>query len=248
MDSKTAWETAMQKFRRATDETQQSGYLKDQNYFQSQSGMYRYLTAFLSNPTQIMNLQLETIDDIRFGKGARKEAAKQKLARQIFINHILVPMLMTAITQFFRHGRDFDEYEWEDFVIASMLGPFEGLFLGGKIAAAAVDSAYDIFTGEYRYQPSHFDALPILSDGINGMYRIGRLIKADEITSDNMYNAAQGLADLTMAAGSTLPIPNVGAIGAAASAILRELKRTLRLGKNIAGIEDDKKKRKKRKK
>lgn len=248
MDSKTAWETAMQKFRRATDETQQSGYLKDQNYFQSQSGMYRYLTAFLSNPTQIMNLQLETIDDIRYGKGARKEAAKQKLARQIFVNHILVPMLMTAITQFFRHGRDFDEYEWEDFIIASILGPFEGLFLGGKIAAAAVDSAYDIFTGEYRYQPSHFDALPILSDGINGMYRIGRLISADEITSANMYNAAQGLADLTMAAGSILPIPNAGATSAAASAILRELKRTLRLGKNLAGIEDDKKTNKKRKK
>jgi hypothetical protein len=122
-----------------------------------------------------------------------------------------------------------------------MLGPFEGLFLGGKIAAAAVDSAYDMFTGDFRYQPSYMDAMPILSDGINGMYRIGRLIKADEITSANMCNAAQGLADLTMAAGSILPIPNAGAIGAAASAILRELKRTLRLGKNLAGIEDDKK-------
>ena len=238
LDDKTAWQNAMQLYQRVTDETQQSGYLKDQNYFQSQAGFYRYLTAFLSNPTQIMNLQLETINDLRFGTGKRKAEAKQKLKRQLIINHIVLPFLMTAITQFFRHGRDFDEYEWEDFLTAFLLGPFEGAFIAGKIASSVTNEIADIIADRHKFGTSAVSAVPILDESLLAMLKIIKNANEDEFSSENLINIVQGLADLSIGAGSVAPVPNLGAIGSAASAVIRESKRLFRLGKNLSGIDE----------
>ena len=111
---------------RWTDETQQSGYFKDQNYFQANQGAFRYLTAFMSNPIQVMNLQLQTMNEIRYGKN--KKAAWGKLGRQILVNHLVVPTLMQFTVDMFRHGFDvpewWDEAEIGDYLLAWGLGSF----------------------------------------------------------------------------------------------------------------------------
>lgn len=230
MSHDAAWDHAAQKWARATDETQQSGYLKDQNYYQSQSGLYRYFTAFLSNPVQIMNLELMTLDAIRFGSGKRAQEAKRKLVKQLFVNHILLPTLMTALTEFFRHGFDWDEYEWEDFLTAWLLGPFEGAFIAGKVAATVGGTVGDWIIGRKgSFLNSGISALPILDDSLLGLKRLQQLFKEDGFTGEKIYGSIQGLSDLIMSAGTVLPIPYAGAGGGITSAILRELKRWYRL-------------------
>ena len=230
MSHDAAWDHAAQKWARATDETQQSGYLKDQNYYQSQSGLYRYFTAFLSNPVQIMNLELMTLDAIRFGSGKRAQEAKRKLVKQLFVNHILLPTLMTALTEFFRHGFDWDEYEWEDFLTAWLLGPFEGAFIAGKVAATIGGTVGDWIVGRKgSFLNSGISALPILDDSLLGLKRLQQLFKEDGLTGEKIYGSIQGLSDLIMSAGTVLPIPYAGAGAGITSAILRELKRWYRL-------------------
>lgn len=230
MEPGAAWELAAQKWRRATDETQQSGYLKDQNRFQSDAGAWRYLTSFLSNPIQIMNLELMTIDDIRFGTGRRKAEAWKKLPRQLFVNHVVLPTLMTLITQLFRNGFDYDEYEWQDYATASLLGPFEGAFIAGKV----LQSVADTIGGRILGSPSGpwqsvAEAFPMFDESITGLERLLKLASDDQPDGDEYYRAVQGLADILAAAGTVFPLPYAGAGGAMGSAFLRELKRLRRL-------------------
>ncbi len=230
-----AWEEATRRWQRTTDETQQSGYLKDQNFYQSQAGFFRYLTSFLSNPIQIMNLELMTIDDIRFGEGKRKEQAKAKLARQLMVNHVIVPTLMTLITQFFRSGFDYDEYEWEDFVTAGLLGPFEGAFIAGKVLQGTADVIADKLLDRASIPGgSNMEAFPMFDESIAGLGRLMKLVDdlADpdkQPDGSEYYRSIQSLADLLAVSGTVAPVPHVGAVGAMGGAMLRELKRFWRL-------------------
>ena len=131
LNSADAERAARRAWMRATDETQQSGYLKDLNYFQQNQGLIRYLTAFRANPIQLVNLELRTLRELKYGDD--KAAAGKKLARQILVNHIVVPTMMQFVTDMLRYGLDvFDEAEIEDYFIAWLFGPFESSVFYGQ--------------------------------------------------------------------------------------------------------------------
>lgn len=223
-----AWDIAAGKWMRATDETQQSGYLKDQNYFQSSAVYYKYFTAFLSNPIQIMNLELMQLNNIRYGSGKRKEEAKRILMKQILVNHVVVPTLMVGITQFLKSGFDPEEYKWEDFLTAFLLGPFEGAFIAGKAFAAVAGEISAMARHERRFGNATFNAFPQLDDALKSIPKLVRIFEKDNPDAMDYFNAIQGGADL-IAAGGAAHIPLAGAAGGMLSGAMREVKRWYRL-------------------
>jgi hypothetical protein len=220
-----AWDEAWRKFIRSSEETQQSGALKDQNFYQSQAGMFRYLTTFMTNPLQILNKELQLINRLQHASGARLQEAKRDAARMIVINHIVMPVLMEGITQFFRNGGDWDEYDFWDFLTGMILGPFEAWLVAGKAVRA--------FANTLQREPSFgsvFQALPVIDDALNGVAQIIRFARLDEAEGDDWLKLTKATADLAMLAGSAHPAAAiVSAIGSGISAGLREARRSIKL-------------------
>lgn len=225
-DERSAWNYAALRWQRATDETQQSGYQKDLNEYQRNAGAYRYLTTFLTNPIQVMNLELQTLNQLRFG--ADKGKARSKLARQVLVNHIMLPTLMVGITEFFRHGTEWDEYEWEDFFASWLLGPFEGAFIIGKVLAGALNLGADIAVGRSARPRALFQALPVIDEAMLSAYSLYRtLAKEKPFEADDYLKMLKNIGDIGVL-GGTAAAP-VGAAGTIISAFTREIRRFRRL-------------------
>lgn len=223
-NEREAWDTAVRMWRRSTDETQQSGSLKDQNLYQSMGGWARYLTVFMSAPVQMMNREFMAVNRMLAGTGERRAEARRELARVVLINHVVCPFLMEALTQFFRAGFEWDEYEFGSFLTGFLLGPFEGFIVLGKLARALGDR----LTGSGGLQ--QFQALPMLDSGLNAVYTLMKIAKFDEFDPDDWMKAIKAAGDITMPAASMVPGGGlVAAVGGAVSSTVRELRRVFRI-------------------
>lgn len=222
MSGPEAHDAAIRAWMRSTDETQQSGYLKDLNYFQSNQGAYRYLTAFLTNPIQVMNLQLQTINELRYGTD-RKTAAR-KLAKQLFVNHLVIPSLMLFTSDMLRAGFNaadwWDETEFEDYLLAWCLGQFEAVFLVGK----TVTAIYDAWIKKEGWGAG-ISALPLLDDIRRDSSIFGKFTDGD-ITASDLMDGLKALGDIGMAAG--MADSRAGSVGAVLSAIGTQGKRVMK--------------------
>ena len=224
-----AREAARRAWMRATDETQQSGYLKDQNYFQSNQGAYRYLTAFMANPIQIMNLQLQTINEIRYGSD--KKAAWQKLGRQVLINHLVVPTLMLFTTDMLRYGFNladwWDEAEFEDYLFAWMLGSFESAFCLGKMISNIGEYALDrIFDRKMSFVDS-ISAMPLAEDLKRDTGLFIKLAEGEKpLTEKELMDSLKALGDAGMIVG--VRDSRIGTVGAMLHAVGAQGKRLIR--------------------
>lgn len=224
LSSSEAHDAAAREWMRSTDETQQSGYLKDLNEYQANQGAYRYLTAFLSNPIQVMNLQLQAINELRYGKD--KAAAGKKLARLIVVNHFILPTLMQFTNDMLRNGLDFEEYEFEDYFVAWALGQFEAAFLFGKAASELGNLLLDKTLGRSIWGHSKFSALPLYDEIENSMNSIFKLADPGEMEAKDWAGAIQGLGAIGMGAG--LADSRAGAAGMILNAIGTQAKRIIR--------------------
>ena len=224
-NEREAWDTAVRMWRRSTDETQQSGSLKDQNLYQSMGGLMRYLTVFMSAPIQMMNREFMAVNRMLAGTGERRAEARRELARMVLINHVVCPFLMEALTQFFRAGFDWDEYEFGSFLTGFLLGPFEGFVVFGKLIRALGDR----LTGSGGWQQS-FQALPMADSAIQSVSTLMKIAQFDEFDSDDWVRQIKAAADLTMTAGSLVPGGGLAAaVGGAVSSTVRELRRIFRI-------------------
>ena len=228
-NEREAWDTAVRMWRRSTDETQQSGSLKDQNVYQSMGGLMRYLTVFMSAPIQMMNREFMAVNRMLAGTGERRAEARRELARVVLINHVVCPFLMEALTQFFRAGFDWDEYEFGSFLTGFLLGPFEGFVVFGKLIRALGDR----LTGSGGWQQS-FQALPMADSAIQSVSTLMEIAEFDEFDSDDWVRQIKAAADLTMTAGSLVPGGGLAAaVGGAVSSSVRELRRIFRIAETV---------------
>lgn len=224
-NEREAWDTAVRMWRRSTDETQQSGSLKDQNLYQSMGGWARYLTVFMSAPIQMMNREFIAVNRMLAGTGERRAEARRELARVVLINHLVCPFLMEALTQFFRAGFEWDEYEFGSFLTGFLLGPFEGFLFFGKLARALGDR----LTRSGGWQQT-FQALPMADTALNAVSTLLDIAEFDDFDSDDWMKTIKAAGDITMAAGSMHPAGGLAAaVGGAVSSTVRELRRIFRI-------------------
>lgn len=228
-NEREAWDTAVRMWRRSTDETQQSGSLKDQNLYQSMGGWVRYLTVFMSAPIQMMNREFIAVNRMLAGTGERRAEARRDLARVVLINHLVCPFLMEALTQFFRAGFEWDEYEFGSFLTGFLLGPAEGFLFFGKLARALGDRLTRSGGWQQTYQ-----AVPMLDSAINAVDRLMKIADFEDFDSDDWMKTIKAAGDLTMAAGSMHPAGGlVAAVGGAVSSTVRELRRIFRIAETV---------------
>lgn len=228
-NEREAWDTAVRMWRRSTDETQQSGSLKDQNLYQSMGGWARYLTVFMSAPIQMMNREFIAVNRMLAGTGERRAEARRDLARVVLINHLVCPFLMEALTQFFRAGFEWDEYEFGSFLTGFLLGPFEGFLFFGKLARALGDRLTRSGGWQQTYQ-----AVPMLDSAINAVDRLMKIADFEDFDSDDWMKTIKAAGDIAMAAGSMHPAGGlVAAVGGVVSSSVRELRRIFRIAETV---------------
>ncbi|MBQ9088656.1 MAG: hypothetical protein IJY46_07740 [Lentisphaeria bacterium] len=131
MSKAEAEQYAFQMWKRATDETQQSGAMKDRNSFNINSGAMRAVTAYMTSPMQQLGLEISSIR--KYIKDKTPEN-RNEMIRRIVVNHILVTTSMNFIASAFRHGINFADYldDWEDYVAGWILGNFDAIWYLGK--------------------------------------------------------------------------------------------------------------------
>ena len=96
--------------------------------------MQKLFTMFKTSPRQYYaNVSESLLDAIAGKKDARKE-----FARRWLVGQIILPLTFQAVSDLLRMGfndEDEDDFETADYVRAMVLGPLNGLFMAGDIAA-----------------------------------------------------------------------------------------------------------------
>ena len=218
---------------KATDETQQGAKLTNKNYFMENPGGQRFLTMFMTNPIQTMDLVLQSIDEVRLGRGGTE--ARKRLARQLFISHIVIPSAMFLITQAWRHGFDLDEWNWEEYGISCLLGSFNGALYMNLIAPIG-EKILRIVEGKPILSRGGDRAVPVIDAAENAVGTFDRLrrkiARDDDLTPRDIANGVQALGDAMIAGGQF--DRRLGTAGALTSAV------GLRVGQVLRWFEDRK--------
>lgn len=188
---------ALRMWMRATDETQQSGALKDMNHFTASPGAWRYLTTFMTNPMQTAALELTAWQ--KWMKDRTKEN-RNVLIRRIVVNHLVNTTLMNLVTSVFRHGLNIGDYldDWDDFVAGWLLGSFDSLWLFGKEAMMIKEGlAGNRYAGD-------MPAVPMLSELAKDAGTMRKIAEGKDVdflewmkmTGDVLMSAGPGLTRL----------------------------------------------------
>ena len=239
LDAKAADAAALMAWQRATDETQQSGYLKDANQYMAARGLSRAFTMFMSNAIQTMQVEKRAYRAWRNAQGDAKAGALAKLIRVAAVNHIIIPGLMFAVSKAFRDG--WDDWDWRDTVdlgSAMLLGSFEGVYVAGRLIQGMITS---LMTGDAERSPEAIPAMGDLYNAARIYYRTGgKIIEGEQLTAKDFLDFVQGTGTILEPLGITWQ--PLGDAGMVLDAIGTQGKRMNKL------LENDERKKKKRRK
>jgi hypothetical protein len=126
MKQEDAKAKALEMFERVTDETQQSGRLSQQSYWQS-NPFLRMFTMFQSSQNQYLRKEINAVRGLATGRMSKTQAAKT-----LFIFHVLLPC-------FFQFASDGFEWDKEAQLRASILGSLNGIFILNSILEKGLD-------------------------------------------------------------------------------------------------------------
>ena len=128
MNEEQAKAKALEKFERVTDETQQSGRLSQQSYWQS-NPMLRMFTMFQSSQNQYLRKEINAVRGMLTGRMDKTQAVKS-----LFIFHVLLPCLFQVAS---------DGFEWDKKALlrAGLLGSLNGIFILNSILEKGLDIA-----------------------------------------------------------------------------------------------------------
>jgi len=203
---------------KATDETQQGSKLTSKNAFMQNPGATRFLTMFMTNPIQTMDLVCQSIDEVRLGRGGTE--ARKRLARQLVVSHLIIPTAMFAITQAWRRGFDLDEWDWDEWGLDCLLGSFNG-FWYVNAAKLVLVKILKIVEGENFYRKGGERAVPVIDAAESAIDTTNRLVKKirgdKELTARDYADGVRALGDAMIAGGQI--DDRVGTAGAIFSAI-----------------------------
>jgi hypothetical protein len=128
MNETEAKKKALEKFERVTDETQQSGRLSQQSYWQS-NPFLRAFTMFQSSQNQYLRKEINAVRGVLTGRMDKMQAAKT-----LFIFHVLLPC-------FFQWASDGFDWDKKAQLRAALLGSLNGIFLLNSVLENGLDIA-----------------------------------------------------------------------------------------------------------
>lgn len=128
MNETEAKKKALEKFERVTDETQQSGRLSQQSYWQS-NPFLRAFTMFQSSQNQYLRKEINAVRGLMTGRMDKMQAAKT-----LFIFHVLLPC-------FFQWASDGFDWDKKAQLRAALLGSLNGIFLLNSVLEKGLDIA-----------------------------------------------------------------------------------------------------------
>ncbi|MBQ8465288.1 MAG: hypothetical protein IJ545_04685 [Alphaproteobacteria bacterium] len=128
MSEKEAKAKALETFERVTDETQQSGRISQQSYWQS-NPFLRAFTMFMSSQNQYLRKEINAVRGMATGRMSVKQGLKT-----LFIFHVLLPCL-------FQYAADGFEWDKKAQLKAGVLGSVNGFFIVANILSNIWDAA-----------------------------------------------------------------------------------------------------------
>ena len=143
---------ALEKFERVTDETQQSGRLSQQSYWQS-NPFLRAFTMFQSSQNQYLRKEISAIRGLLTGRADGKQAAKA-----LFIFHVLLPC-------FFQYASDGFDWDEKAQLRAALLGSLNGIFVLNGIMERGLDVALGTADAWRATQVGLRDVIPFWGSG-----------------------------------------------------------------------------------
>lgn len=124
---------ALDTFERVTDETQQSGRISQQSYWQS-NPFLRAFTMFMSSQNQYLRKEINAVRGMATGRMSVKQGLKT-----LFIFHVLLPCL-------FQYAADGFDWDKDAQLKAATLGSLNGFF----IVANVLSNIWDAAAGQAR--------------------------------------------------------------------------------------------------
>lgn len=205
MSEKEAKAEALTEWEMSVDRSQQAGHVKDLGIYQSGGSLARLFTMFTTSPRLYYAHLAESFGDAM----ANRKGAKQAFARKAFIAHVVLPLAFQLACDVMKKGLELDDYEIKDYILACLLGPYEGLFLVGKAFKYATDYGVNwAFSEKDTFKHSQIDNVPILSDVERGFSALGKL--ASDLSFDNILETADDLARSAAPFNRTAAVVNSG--------------------------------------
>jgi len=130
LNEEEAKQKALQTFEKVTDETQQSGRLSEQSYWQS-NPFLRAFTMFQSSQNQYLRKEISAVRGLMTGR-----MDKGKVLKTLFIYHVLLPCFFQAVADGFRWDKDAQ-------LRAALLGSLNGVFILNSV----LEKLYDAYIG-----------------------------------------------------------------------------------------------------
>ena len=152
MSEEKAKALALEKFERVTDETQQSGRLSQQSYWQS-NPFLRAFTMFQSSQNQYLRKEINAIRGLATGRMDKKQALKT-----LFIFHVLLPC-------FFQYASDGFDWDEKAQLRAALLGSLNGIFILNGILERGLDYALGTADAWKATSTALSDVLPFWGSG-----------------------------------------------------------------------------------
>ena len=166
-------EEALKIFEKVTSNTQQSSDLSKQSYWQRGGSWAKLSTMFKSAPNQFFRKELGALRNLAHGRITAKQFSKT-----VAIYHVLIPMMFQFVSDWFR-------WDPEEQKRAVILGPFNGIFLVGDGLDYLIRGALGL-----RQFPSEVPLYSIPRDADKAF----KLIRDEEITTEDVFSAIRGLA------------------------------------------------------
>lgn len=233
MDDAQAHAEAMRFWQRSTDETQQSGYRKDQNAWQQGNWMQKALTMFKANPIQVSNREFAALRTA-WEQGGRtwggfmevlRSSGGRPLLRTLFVNHLVVPALMALASGIGTYGI-FDLWDEEDYiedVVDMLLGDWSSVAVFGAAVRQGLAAALRAMLGKPNPAWSGRaagDVAPSLDTMVEDVAGVVRAAGRDGNDLEDVLRATSDALELTAGAldfaGQSGLAGGAAAVGAAA--------------------------------
>jgi len=182
-------EATVQQYEEFSSETQQSSDLSQLSAVQKGGALWKLFTMFQSSQRQYFAKEVNAIKTL-FQKGGRTPKNIRKVARTMFIYHVLLPVFFQMVVNFFR----FDDEAKKEYLRAGILGSLNGFFIVNDILEGIISAAM----GMKVWEPN----IPILGMTKDITDAISKVDWTD-IEIDELLEALNDFVD----AGNVLGIP-----------------------------------------